>query len=40
MIQSYFFIGVVALSIGAISKNLISFHACSCIKGDKEITLK
>ena len=33
-------IGIVAISIGAISKKIISFPAGGCMKGVQEITFK
>ena len=33
-------IGIIAISIGTISKKIISFPAGGCIKGAKELTFK
>ena len=33
-------IGIVAIGIGAISKNVISYRAGGCMKGNQEMTLK
>ena len=36
--RALFGIGIVAISIGLISKNLINYPAGGCIKGTQEIT--
>ena len=33
-------IGIVAIGIGAISKNVISYRAGGCMKGNQEMTFK
>ena len=38
--KAIFGIGIVAISIGAISKKIISFPAGGCMKGVQEITFK
>ena len=38
--KAIFGIGILAISIGAISKTVISYPAEGCIKGTKELTFK
>ena len=38
--KALFSIGIVAISIGAISKKVISYPAGGCIKGTQELTFK
>ena len=38
--KALFSIGIVAISIGLISKKLINYPAGGCMKGTQEITLK
>ena len=38
--KAIFFIGLVAISIGAISKKVIRYQTERCIKGKQELTFK
>ena len=38
--KAIIFIGIVAISIGAISKKLISYPAEGCMRGDQELSFK